>query len=141
MFRGQGDLANQLQRAALSVSNNIAEGFERQTVGDLLAFIHYAKGSTGEVISMCHVMRRLDFLVELQPAIDNLERRADAVARQLGAWSASQRNGPIQRRRYGSGTGRERSRVDDAAAFFDSLQGKSAEEIAHLVEERKRRKK
>ena len=27
-FRGKGDLANQIQRSALSISNNIAEGFE-----------------------------------------------------------------------------------------------------------------
>jgi len=28
-FRGRGDLANQMQRAGLSISNHIAEGFER----------------------------------------------------------------------------------------------------------------
>jgi four helix bundle protein len=47
LFHGKGDLANQLQRAALSVSNNIAEGFERQTNRELLQFIYFAKGSAG----------------------------------------------------------------------------------------------
>ena len=35
-FRGKGDLANQLQRASLSVSNNVAEGFERGSTNELL---------------------------------------------------------------------------------------------------------
>ena len=35
---------NQLDRAALSVSNNIAEGFERSTTSELLAFIAIARG-------------------------------------------------------------------------------------------------
>jgi four helix bundle protein len=44
--------ADQLERAALSVSNNIAEGFERGTTKELLAFIYIARGSAGEVRSM-----------------------------------------------------------------------------------------
>ena len=35
-FDEKGDLRNQLQRAVLSISNNIAEGFERGTTEDLL---------------------------------------------------------------------------------------------------------
>lgn len=48
-FRGKGDLANQIQRAALSISNNIAEGFERGTTKKLLCFLYIARGSAGEV--------------------------------------------------------------------------------------------
>ena len=40
---------NQLDRAALSVSNNIAEGFERVTTDELTAFLAIARGSAGEV--------------------------------------------------------------------------------------------
>ncbi len=43
---------NQLDRAALSVSNNIAEGFERTTTAELLQFLNSARGSAGEVRSM-----------------------------------------------------------------------------------------
>ena len=45
----KGDLRNQLQRAVLSISNNIAEGFERGTTEDLLWFLYIARGSAGEV--------------------------------------------------------------------------------------------
>ena len=47
---------NQLDRAALSVSNNIAEGFERVTTNELLAFLAIARGSAGEVRSMLAVV-------------------------------------------------------------------------------------
>ena len=45
-----------LERAALSVSNNIAEGFERGTTNELLAFLYIARGSAGEVRSMMRVL-------------------------------------------------------------------------------------
>jgi four helix bundle protein len=50
---------DQLDRASLSVSNNIAEGFERGTTNELLAFLYIARGSAGEVRSMlCFFERR-----------------------------------------------------------------------------------
>ncbi len=55
-FRGKGDLANQIQRAALSISNNVAEGFERSSTNELLQFIYIARGSAGEVRSMLCVV-------------------------------------------------------------------------------------
>src|SRR5262249_30345612 len=48
---------NQLDRAALSISNNIAEGFERVTTNELLAFLAIARGSAGEVRSMMAVVK------------------------------------------------------------------------------------
>ncbi len=48
---------NQLDRAALSVSNNIAEGFERVTNNELLSFLAIARGSGGEVRSMMAVVK------------------------------------------------------------------------------------
>ena len=58
-FVGPGDLSSQIRRAALSVSNNIAEGFERGTTAELLTFLYIARGSAGEVRSMLHFMDRL----------------------------------------------------------------------------------
>ena len=48
---------NQLDRSALSVSNNIAEGFERVTTKELLAFLAISRGSSGEVRSMMAVVK------------------------------------------------------------------------------------
>src|SRR5437870_186205 len=46
-----GDLRNQLHRCSLSISNNIAEGFERGSTAELLAFLYIARGSAGEARS------------------------------------------------------------------------------------------
>ena len=42
-------------RAALSISNNIAEGFERKTNKEWIYFLYVAKGSCGEVRSMLYL--------------------------------------------------------------------------------------
>jgi four helix bundle protein len=51
-FYGTRGFKDQLDRAALSVPNNIAEGFERGTTNELLAFIYIARSSAGEIRSI-----------------------------------------------------------------------------------------
>ncbi len=53
---------NQIERAAVSVMNNIAEGFERQTNKELKNFLYIAKGSCGEVRSMLGLALELNYL-------------------------------------------------------------------------------
>jgi four helix bundle protein len=42
-------LCDQLQRAAVSIMTNIAEGFERTHIAEKLQFFNIARGSAGEV--------------------------------------------------------------------------------------------
>ncbi|MGD9857982.1 MAG: four helix bundle protein [Planctomycetaceae bacterium] len=52
LVRQRRNWIDQLDRASLSISNNIAEGFERGTTNELLMFLYIARGSAGEVRSM-----------------------------------------------------------------------------------------
>ena len=52
---------DQICRAAVSIMNNIAEGFERQTNNELRHFLFIAKGSSGEVRSMLHLASELNY--------------------------------------------------------------------------------
>src|SRR5204862_5024201 len=58
-FRRRRSLRDQIERAAVSVSNNIAEGFERGTNNELLSFLYIARGSAGEVRSMLCLLERI----------------------------------------------------------------------------------
>ncbi|HTL54197.1 MAG TPA: four helix bundle protein [Candidatus Limnocylindrales bacterium] len=80
---------NQLDRAALSVSNNIAEGFERTTTNELLSFIGIGRGSAGEVRSMIAVVRKRAKLKQFQNSLDSIRSLAESCARQLNGWSTS----------------------------------------------------
>ena len=53
---------NQIQRASISISNNIAEGFERGSDRDFKRFLYIAQGSCSEVKSMLYVATRLNYL-------------------------------------------------------------------------------
>ncbi|MCX6906911.1 MAG: four helix bundle protein [Verrucomicrobia bacterium] len=93
-------LRDQLERAALSVSNNIAEGFERGTTSELLAFIYIARGSAGEVRSMlCFLERRAGF-GDLKSQILDLKSVAESCSRQLRAWADSLQNPEIKGQRH-----------------------------------------
>ncbi len=99
-FNYQGDLRSQLQRATLSVSNNVAEGFERGTTQELLTFLYIARGSAGEVRSMLCVLDRLDHFAHLKSEISDLRSLAESISRQLRAWADSLQNSPITGQRH-----------------------------------------
>jgi four helix bundle protein len=94
-FGGIGDLRNQLQRAALSISNNIAEGFERGTTAELLMFIYIARGSAGEARSALRFALERPMLHHLKSQISNLISQSEAVSRQLRGWAGSLQNSDI----------------------------------------------
>src|SRR5690349_21747082 len=95
----KGDLANQLERAALSVSSNVAEGFERGTTAELLYFLYVARGSAGEVRSALHVARRLTGLSRLAGQIEPLIAACEGVSRQLRGWAQALQDGDIKGQR------------------------------------------
>ena len=79
---------DQAQRAALSVMNNIAEGFEKATRRDFANFLDRAKGSSGEVRSMTYAAEDLGYLSEtvaiaLRTAFEQLSKSIGAFTRHL----------------------------------------------------------
>ena len=55
---------NQIERASVSIMNNVAEGFERRTNKELKNFLFIAKGSSGEVRSMLNLGLELGYISE-----------------------------------------------------------------------------
>jgi four helix bundle protein len=53
---------DQIQRASLSIMNNIAEGFERKGNKEYSRFLYISKGSAAEVRSMLHIAQDLNYL-------------------------------------------------------------------------------
>jgi four helix bundle protein len=99
-FKTQRSLRDQLERAAVSVSNNIAEGFERGTNNELLMFLYISRGSAGEVRSMLCLLDRLPWFSELPDEIGGLKIKAETCSRQLKAWMQSPQNSDFKGERY-----------------------------------------
>jgi four helix bundle protein len=55
---------DQIQRAAVSIMNNIAEGFERRGDKEFKYFLFVAKGSCGEVRSMLYLALNLGYITK-----------------------------------------------------------------------------
>jgi four helix bundle protein len=82
------EFRSQIQRASVSVMNNISEGFERRTKKDFAHFLDLAKGSAGEVRSMLYLAedrRYIDksFAERLRVDYKDLSKSIGALASKL----------------------------------------------------------
>lgn len=111
-FRRRRSLKDQIERAAVSVSNNIAEGFERGTNNELLAFLYISRGSAGEVRSMLCLLERIQSFQSLNKQIGVLKKRAESCSRQLKAWAQSLQNSDFKGERH---VNQQTKRIDQAA--------------------------
>jgi four helix bundle protein len=125
-----GDLESQIERATISISNNIAEGFDRGTNNELLNFLYIARGSCAEVRSMLHLLERLPQLEELHREIADLLGRGESISRQLGGWIESLKDSGFQGARSQTSQTRERTqamkRRDECLAKLQAIQDEAA---------------
>ncbi len=56
---------NQIEKASVSIMNNIAEGYERQTNNEFRQFLYIAKGSCGEVRSMLYIAKDVEKISDI----------------------------------------------------------------------------
>lgn len=85
-FNGVKDFSfrDQIQRAALSVPNNIAEGYARRSDKAFRNFLFIAKGSIAEVESMLLIAQKLGYITNVQQ--EELINKTDEVSRLLSGF-------------------------------------------------------
>ena len=63
-------LKDQMQRSAISIPSNVAEGSERDSEGDFIRFLRISKGSCGELRTQLYIHERVQKALNL-PALEN----------------------------------------------------------------------
>lgn len=131
-FTGQGDLKDQIRRAALSISNNIAEGFERGTTNELIHFLYIARGSAGEVRSMLCFSEQWTKTSHLDTQVADLKAMAESCSRQIRAWTDNLQNSEIKGQKFLNDKTRSRAasqrEYEEMKAELDEINRKAADE-------------
>ena len=74
-------LCDQLQRAAVSISSNIAEGAARPSDSDFAHFLDFALGSAFEVETQLQIAKNVGYIEE--PLFRELQEKLSSIERQL----------------------------------------------------------
>lgn len=114
-------LRDQIERSVMSISDNVAEGFERGTTNELLAFIYIARGSAGETRSKLSFMAERPRFADFKSEISNLKLLAESCSRQLRGWAESLQDSPIKGQRHLNSRTRQAEAEQKKAAAFQKL--------------------
>ena len=99
-FKISFSLRDQIERSVMSISDNVAEGFERGTTNELLAFLYIARGSAGETRSKLCFMEKWPRLADFKSEIAALKLVAESCSRQLRGWAESLQDSDIKGQRH-----------------------------------------
>lgn len=80
-------LTGQMQRAAVSIMSDLAEGFERNRRGEFFQFLTIAKSSCAELRSQLYIALDCKYIDEME--FKNLMAQAEEVARIIGGLRSS----------------------------------------------------
>ncbi len=87
VFARDFGLRNQIERAAVSVMSNVAEGFERGKRSEFHQFVCVAKASCGEVRSILYVAMDIGYVNESE--FNALHKLVEEISRILGGLRVS----------------------------------------------------
>ena len=98
LFAKDFGLRDQVQRAAVSIMGNVAEGFDRGGDKEFIQFLSISKGSCGEVKS--HLYLALDQQYVNSTQFDQLYKSADEVGRLLAGFMAYLKQSDLRGRKF-----------------------------------------
>lgn len=98
LFAKDFGLRDQIQRAAVSIMGNVAEGFDRGGDKEFIQFLSISKGSCGEVKSHLYVALDQQYVNSTQ--FDRLYKSADEVGRLLAGFMAYLKQSDLRGRKF-----------------------------------------
>ena len=80
-FSADNGLVDQIRRAVVSISSNIAEGFERGSNRSFIQYLYFARGSAAEVKSQLYLANKLGYINKQD--LENIIEENSEIAKML----------------------------------------------------------
>lgn len=81
-FSKDHGLRDQIRRASISITSNIAEGFERETTKEFIRFLYIAKASSGEFRSQLYLASDMNYISKDE--FERLNLKVSEISKLIG---------------------------------------------------------